>query len=94
MLEDQISIQYIQNFKMSSVGKVIMCTGGNRGLGYSILQVAAKRNPTATFILTARKKLDGETAAEQLIKDGINAKVDVIELDVTDDEQVRMLPFA
>ncbi|EHK97190.1 hypothetical protein M7I_7074 [Glarea lozoyensis 74030] len=48
----------------------------------------------ATFILTARKKLDGQTAAEQLIKDGITAKVDVIELDVTDDEQVRTLPFA
>jgi NAD(P)-dependent dehydrogenase (short-subunit alcohol dehydrogenase family) len=72
----------------STVGKVIMCTGGNRGLGYSILQVAGKRNPASTFILTARKEADGEAAAEQLIKEGINAKIDVIELDVTDDAQV------
>lgn len=71
-----------------SASKVVLCTGANRGLGLAILQVAGVRDPSATYILACRKKEDGQAAAEQLAKDGVSAKIDVLQLDVTDDEQI------
>lgn len=68
--------------------KVVLCTGANRGLGFAILQVAGIRDSSAVYILACRKKEEGEAAAAQLAKEGIKAKIQVLQLDVTDDEQI------
>jgi NAD(P)-dependent dehydrogenase (short-subunit alcohol dehydrogenase family) len=71
-----------------STGKVILVTGANRGLGYSILQVAGARDALSTFIMTSRKLEAGQEAAAKLVKEGVNAKIEVIPLDVTNDDQI------
>ena len=75
-------------FYTMSTGKVILVTGANRGLGYSILQVAGARDPSATFIMTSRKLEAGQEAAAKLAEEGIKAKIEVLALDVTNDDQV------
>lgn len=69
-------------------GKVVLCTGANRGLGFAILQVAGMREPTTIFILASRDLKAGNEAAQQLQKDGVEAHIDVIQLDITNDAQI------
>lgn len=71
-----------------STNKVVLCTGGNRGLGYSILQVAGLREASTIFILASRSLESGRQAATKLANEGINARIDVIQIDVTEDEQI------
>ncbi|GAQ11743.1 uncharacterized oxidoreductase YxjF [Aspergillus lentulus] len=71
-----------------STGRVILVTGANRGLGYAILQVAGARNAASTFIMTSRKLEAGQEAAAKLVKEGVKAKIEVIPLDVTNDDQI------
>jgi NAD(P)-dependent dehydrogenase (short-subunit alcohol dehydrogenase family) len=73
---------------MTSAGKVVLVTGANRGLGLAILQVAGLQDPSATFILTCRDVESGRKAAAQLTEEGVRAQIDVVQLDVTDDEQI------
>ena len=68
--------------------KVIFITGANRGLGYSILEVAGLRDPNAAFILASRTKANGEEAKEKLKTAGVKGPIDVVELDVQDDAQI------
>lgn len=72
----------------ASSGKVVLCTGANRGLGLAILQVAALRDPTTNFILASRDRNSGDEAAQQLAKDGFQARLDVVQLDITNDAQI------
>jgi NADP-dependent 3-hydroxy acid dehydrogenase YdfG len=71
-----------------STGKVILVTGGNRGLGYAMLQVAGARDASSTFIMTSRKLEAGQEAAAKLVEEGVMAKIEVIPLDVTNDDQI------
>lgn len=68
--------------------KVVLCTGANRGLGYAILQVAALQEPSTNFILGSRSLESGREAADKLAKEGIKAHIDVIQIDITKDEQI------
>ena len=72
----------------SAASKIILVTGANQGLGFAIIKVAALRDPGAAFILASRKRLAGEEAAEKLHGLGVSATIDVVELDVTNDEQI------
>ncbi|KAI0473197.1 NAD(P)-binding protein [Xylariaceae sp. FL0804] len=74
---------------MSSASpKVIFVTGANQGLGFSIIQVAALRDPESTYILASRRRAAGEEAVEKLRELGVTARIEVVELDVTKDEQI------
>lgn len=68
--------------------KVVLITGANRGLGYSVLQVAGARNPSTTYILCSRDLQAGNKAKEQLQSEGIKANIDVLKLDVTKDDEI------
>ena len=70
------------------INKVVLCTGANRGLGYAILQVAGLQEPSTTFILASRDLEAGREAADKLANEGIKAHIDVIQMDVTKDEQI------
>ncbi|KAK3324590.1 short chain dehydrogenase/reductase family protein [Cercophora scortea] len=71
-----------------SSNKIVLVTGANRGLGYAILQVAGARNPSTTFILASRDLAAGQQAKTALEQEGIQAKIDVLKLDVTNDDEV------
>ena len=71
-----------------SVNKVVLCTGANRGLGLAILQVAGLQDPSTVFILSCRRIDSGDAAKEQLVKEGIKAYIEVVQLDTTDDDDI------
>ncbi|RPD63786.1 short chain dehydrogenase/reductase family protein [Lentinus tigrinus ALCF2SS1-7] len=73
---------------MSSPSKIVLCTGANQGLGYWIIQVAALRDPASTYILCSRNLENGRTALQKLKDAGVTAKVDLLQLEVTDDDQI------
>ena len=68
--------------------KVVLVTGANQGLGYAIVQVSALRQPSYTYILCSRDVKKGKEAVQQLKDAGVTATVDLLQLDVTDDEQI------
>lgn len=68
--------------------KVVLITGANRGLGYSVLQVAGAQDPSTTFILCSRDLEAGNKAKEQLQSEGVKTEIDVLKLDVTKDDEI------
>ena len=68
-------------------GRVAIVTGGNRGIGFSIAKGLA--NSGATIIIANRKAADGQSAAESLKKEGLNAVA--IPVDVTSTSSITKL---
>ena len=54
----------------------------------AILQSLAQRFPEDHYLLACRTVVNGEEAVGQLRKLGLDAAVDVLELDVTSDESI------
>jgi NAD(P)-dependent dehydrogenase (short-subunit alcohol dehydrogenase family) len=71
-----------------STRKVIFITGANQGLGIAILQVAAQRDPGSTYILASRVLDAGYEARDKLRELCVTANIDVVQLDVTNDDQI------
>jgi NAD(P)-dependent dehydrogenase (short-subunit alcohol dehydrogenase family) len=68
--------------------QIILVTGSNRGIGFSIVQATAFRNPSFNYILACRSASSGKTAIAELKKLGVTATLDVVELDVTKDSTI------
>ncbi|XXG99658.1 hypothetical protein Hte_005999 [Hypoxylon texense] len=68
--------------------KVVLVTGANRGLGFAVLSVAGAREPSTTFILCCRDIEAGTDAKSQLRQEEVAATIDVLQLDVTSDDQI------
>lgn len=68
--------------------QVILCTGANRSLGFSILESTASKLPSAIYILASRSIAAGEEAVKELRKNGIKAAIEVLQLDITDDKSI------
>jgi NAD(P)-dependent dehydrogenase (short-subunit alcohol dehydrogenase family) len=73
----------------AQASKVILVTGAKQGLGYSIIEVLGLRDPSSTYILGCRNLASGEEAAQKLRESNVKAKIDVLELDVTDDTHIE-----
>ena len=58
------------------------------GIGLAILQSLAQCSPKDHFLLACRTRANGEEAVRQLRELGVEAEVDVLELDVTSDESI------
>lgn len=71
-----------------AASKVVLCTGANQGLGYAVVQVAGLRYPAYTYILASRDIENGKAAAASLRDAGVQARIDVVQLDVTKDEEI------
>ncbi|KAK4690229.1 hypothetical protein P7C71_g6509, partial [Lecanoromycetidae sp. Uapishka_2] len=69
--------------------KVILCTGANQGLGFEIIYVSALRDPSATYILACRNVTAGHEAVQKLRDMKITAALEVVQLDVTSDDQIE-----
>ena len=68
---------------------VILTTGANQGLGLAIVHVLAQREPTGHYILCARNTSAGDEALAGLRRQGIRADIEVLQLDVTNDDQIQ-----
>ncbi|KAH9940509.1 short chain dehydrogenase/reductase family protein [Epithele typhae] len=68
--------------------KIILVTGSNQGLGWGIIKVAALRDPASTYIMCTRKLEAGQEGIQKLRADGVTAKVDLLQLDVTSDADI------
>ncbi|THC93853.1 hypothetical protein EYZ11_006666 [Aspergillus tanneri] len=68
--------------------KVVLVTGANQGLGFAIVQVASLRHPSNTYILCSRDLNAGQQSVQKLRDLGVTAKIDLVQLDVTDDQQI------
>lgn len=68
--------------------QIILVTGANRGIGFSIVLQTALRNPSAVYILACRSVSSGQTAIKELNGQGVKAVLDVVELDITVDSSI------
>ena len=69
--------------------RTILITGANRGLGFSILQALATHSPSDHFILAARNAKNATSAVEELRKLGLQAEIDIIELNVASESSIK-----
>ncbi len=82
-----LSMQRRKHRRMVIQGKVVLITGGSRGLGFALAQELAKRG--ALLALCGRSDEHLQTAKQALI--GMGAEVFVHSTDVTDPKQVDVL---
>lgn len=69
--------------------RTILITGANRGIGFSVLQALATRSPSDHYLLAARSTKNGELAIQELRKSGVQAEVNVVELDVATESSIK-----
>ncbi|UKZ76561.1 hypothetical protein TrVFT333_004268 [Trichoderma virens FT-333] len=66
----------------------ILITGGNRGIGFGIVQAIARRIPSSTIILGCRRLVTGYEAIDQLREQGISSKLDAVQIDIEDIQSI------
>lgn len=69
--------------------KTILVTGANRGIGFAIVHLLAKRAPDNTIILACRSSQKANDAIDQLKELGLKANFHALELDVADDDSIH-----
>jgi NAD(P)-dependent dehydrogenase (short-subunit alcohol dehydrogenase family) len=75
---------------MAPSTQIILVTGANRGIGFSIVLQTALRDPSATFILACRSVSSGHKAVNSLRDQGVvTAALDVVEMDITVDSSIE-----
>ncbi|KAF4945059.1 hypothetical protein FGADI_12215 [Fusarium gaditjirri] len=67
----------------------ILVTGGNRGIGYAIVQAIATRLPSSTIVLGCRRKDAAQEAIGSLIASGIKSRLGYVELDIENDASIE-----
>ncbi|OQO09931.1 hypothetical protein B0A48_04286 [Cryoendolithus antarcticus] len=68
---------------------IMLVTGGNRGIGLSIVRGLAERAPDGTIIVASRQGSAAEGAIATLQQEGVKATFHALSLDVTNDESIR-----
>jgi len=79
----------LQHFDMAS--KVILVTGGNKGIGLAIVETLLKQLPEALVLLGSRDAGRGEDAVASVkakLGSGVEGRVKLLLLDVTSQESV------
>lgn len=74
-------------FPQASVRRVLV-TGANKGIGRAICRRIALDYPDVHILLGSRSLGRGEQAVESILKEVPSAKIDVLEIDVSDDASV------
>jgi NAD(P)-dependent dehydrogenase (short-subunit alcohol dehydrogenase family) len=69
--------------------KIILVTGGNRGIGRGIVQSLLQSSPEHTIILTARKKEDADKTIAELNDHGYQGSLHSLALEVTNDGSIQ-----
>ena len=68
--------------------QIILVTGANRGIGFSTVQALSLRYPSGTYVIGSRTLSSGQEAVIALRKLCVYAKLEVVELDVTNDSTI------
>ncbi len=68
-------------------GKVIIVTGSNSGIGFHKARYFAKNN--ALVVMGVRSLERGKTAADKIISEFPNAKIDILQLDLNDSVSIK-----
>jgi NAD(P)-dependent dehydrogenase (short-subunit alcohol dehydrogenase family) len=68
---------------------VILVTGGNRGIGYAIVQVLGSRVPDTTVLVGCRSIETAQEPVAKLRELGVPAKFEPIEITITDNASIR-----
>jgi NAD(P)-dependent dehydrogenase (short-subunit alcohol dehydrogenase family) len=71
----------------SLAGKIIIVTGANSGLGYETSKALAAKG--AQVVMACRSTDKGQTAAEDIRREILDAQLDVMKLDLADQAQIR-----
>ncbi|KAI0543269.1 short chain dehydrogenase/reductase family protein [Xylaria digitata] len=71
-----------------AASKIVLVTGANQGLGHAVIEVAGLRYPDNVYILCSRDLEKGKEAAAKLQQQGVKARVDAVQLEVTNDEHI------
>lgn len=66
----------------------ILVTGGNRGIGFGIVQAIAERLPDSLVIIGCRSTVAGHEAVTKLRELGVKTNLDVLLLDIEDDASI------
>ncbi|KAF4844418.1 Short-chain dehydrogenase/reductase tropE [Colletotrichum siamense] len=66
----------------------ILVTGGNRGIGFGVVQAIANRLPDSLVIIGCRSTVAGDEAMTELRELGVKANLDVLLLDIEDDASI------
>jgi NAD(P)-dependent dehydrogenase (short-subunit alcohol dehydrogenase family) len=66
----------------------ILVTGGNRGIGFGIVQAIATRLPSSTVLIGCRSISAGEKSIQKLQDLGIKTRFDTIHIDIEDDDSI------
>lgn len=74
---------------MNMSAKSILITGGNRSIGFGIVQRLAQRSDNNNIIIASRKKEDAEKAISELKGMEYESPFHAIALDVTNDDSIR-----
>jgi NAD(P)-dependent dehydrogenase (short-subunit alcohol dehydrogenase family) len=74
---------------MNTSAKTILVTGGNRSIGFGIVQRLAQRSSENNIIIASRQKENAEKAISELQALGFKNPFHPISLDITDDESIR-----
>ncbi|KAL7924748.1 hypothetical protein ACQKWADRAFT_310935 [Trichoderma austrokoningii] len=67
---------------------IILITGGNRGIGFSIARAIAGRIPSSTIIMGCRRLVAGREAIEQLRGQGVSSPLDAVQIDIEDIQSI------
>jgi NAD(P)-dependent dehydrogenase (short-subunit alcohol dehydrogenase family) len=69
--------------------KVLLVTGGNRGIGYCIVQAICQRSPNHTVIVASRSKANAEKAISELKSEVSAVTFFPLALDITNDGSIE-----
>lgn len=68
---------------------IILVTGGNRGIGYAIAQLAGTRMPNTTILVGCRSPATASEPIQKLQQMGVDATFEPLELDITGDSSIN-----
>ncbi len=69
--------------------KTILVTGGNRSIGFGIVQRLAQTSNVNSIIIASRQKGDAEKSISELQNMGFKSPFHAISLELTDDDSIR-----
>ena len=67
---------------------IVLITGGNRGIGFGVVQAITRRIPNATVLIGCRTLEAGEEAIEKLRELGVTTALDPIKIDIENDGSI------
>lgn len=68
--------------------RIVLVTGANQGFGLGVIEVASLRDSNDIFSLCSRDLEKGHKAVQKLHDIRVTAKVDVIQLEVTNNQHI------